>query len=126
MDEFNATKDTKSKMAFIIVNQENHNIFDINNSRLANNVEKYFKQYSKQEQEKVKFITMDLYKPYYKLMHSLFRNAILISDRFDIAIQARNAFDNTRIKLCNKFNPDYKKQKKYWKLILKKESELDD
>lgn len=111
MDEFNATKDTKSKMAFIIVNQENHNIFDINNSRLANNVEKYFKQYSKQEQEKVKFITMDLYKPYYKLMHSLFRNAILISDRFDIAIQARNAFDNTRIKLCNKFNPDYKKQK---------------
>ena len=35
IDEFNATKDTKSKMAFIIVNQESHNIFDINNSRLS-------------------------------------------------------------------------------------------
>ena len=69
---------------------------------------------------------MDLYKPYYKLMHNLFRKAILIPDRFHIAIQVRNALDNTRIKLCNKSNPDYKKLKKYWKLILKKESELDN
>lgn len=120
IDEFNATKDTKSKMAFIIVNQENHNIFDINNSRLSLDVEKYFKRYSKQERDKVGIITMDLYKPYYKLMHSLFKNATLISDRFHVIIQVKNALDNTRIKLCNKNNPNYKKLKKYWKLILKK------
>jgi transposase len=63
---------------------------------------------------------MDLYKPYYKLMHNLFKNAILVPDRFHIVIQARTALDNTRIKLCNKSNPNYKKLKKYWKLILKK------
>ena len=126
IDEFKATKDTISKMAFIIVNQDNRNIFDINNSRLSNDIEKYFKRYSKHERDKVKFITMDLYKPYYKLMHNLFKNAILISDRFHISIQARNALDNTRIKLCTKSNPNYKKLKKYWKLILKKESELDN
>ena len=126
IDEFKATKDTISKMAFIIVNQDNRNIFDINNSRLSNDIEKYFKRYSKQERDKVKFITMDLYKPYYKLMHNLFKNAILISDRFHISIQARNALDNTRIKLCTKSNPNYRKLKKYWKLILKKESELDN
>ena len=56
IDEFNATKDTKSKMAFIIVNQESHNIFDINNSRLSLDVEKYFKRYSKQERDKVELI----------------------------------------------------------------------
>lgn len=126
IDEFNATKDTKSKMAFIIVNQDNRNIFDINNSRLSYDIEKYFKRYSKQERDKVKLITMDLYKPYYKLMHNLFKNAVLISDRFHIVIQPRNALDNTRKKLCNKANPNYKKMKKYWKLILKKENELDD
>lgn len=126
IDEFNATKDTKSKMAFIIVNQESHNIFDINNSRLSLDVEKYFKRYSKQERDKVEFITMDLYKPYYNLMASLFRNAVLIADRFHIVIQARNALDNTRVKLCNKSNPNYKKLKKHWKLILKKECDLDD
>lgn len=126
IDEFNATKDTKSKMAFIIVNQDSRNIFDINNSRLSYDIEKYFKRYSKQERDKVKLITMDLYKPYYKLMHNLFKNAVLISDRFHIVIQPRNALDNTRKKLCNKANPNYKKMKKYWKLILKKENELDD
>lgn len=126
IDEFNATKDTKSKMAFIIVNQNNRNIFDINNSRLSIDIEKYFKRYSKQERDKVKIITMDLYKPYYKLMHNLFKKAILIPDRLHIIIQARTALNNTRIKLCTKSNPNYKKLKKYWKLILKKESELDN
>ena len=126
IDEFNATKDTTSKMAFIIVNQDNRNIFDINNSRLSIDIEKYFKRYSKQERDNVQFITMDLYKPYYNLMSKLFKNAILISDRYHIIIQARNALDNTRIKLCTKNNPNYKKLKKYWKLILKKESELDN
>ena len=59
-------------------------------------------------------------------MHSLFKHATLISDRFHVVIQVRNALDNTRVKLCNKNNPNYKKLKKYWKLILKKECDLDD
>jgi len=126
IDEFNATKDTISKMAFIIVDQDNKNIFDINNSRKSLDIEKYFKNYSKKQRDNVKFITMDLYKPYYSLMHSLFRNAILIPDRFHIVIQFRNALDKTRIKLCKKSNPNYNKLKKYWKLILKDEDKLSD
>ena len=126
IDEFKATKDTISKMAFIIVNQEDKNIFDINNSRLSLDIEHYFKNYSRKERNKVNFITMDLYKPYYKLMSKLFKNAILIPDRFHIVIQVRDALDKTRIKLCYKSNPNYNKLKKYWKLILKNEDELDD
>ncbi len=125
IDEFNATKDTISKLAFIIVDQTNKNIFDINNSRKTLDIDKYFRNYSKRERDKVKFITLDLYKPYYKLMHSLFRNAILIPDRFHIVIQVRNALDKTRIKFCTKSNPNYTKLKKYWKLILKDKRELD-
>ena len=71
IDEFKATKDTISKMAFIIVNQDSKNIFDINNSRLSSDIEHYFKNYSRKERNKVNFITMDLYKPYYKLMSRL-------------------------------------------------------
>ena len=126
IDEFNATKDTTSKLAFIIIDQNKHNIFDINNSRLSLDIEKYFRRYSKQERDKVKFITMDLYKPYYTLMNKLFKNATLVADRFHIILQVSNALDNTRIKLCSKSNPNYKKLKKYWKLILKSEAELDD
>lgn len=126
IDEFKATNDTKSKMAFIIVNHDDKQIFDILNSRKIYDIENYFKRYSKRERDKVKFITMDLYKPYYNLMKRLFRNAIIIPDRFHIVLQIRNALDSVRISLCNKSNPNYNKLKKYWKLILKKEKELDD
>ena len=46
IDEFSATKDTISKLAFIIVDQTNKNIFDINNSRKSLDIDKYFKHYS--------------------------------------------------------------------------------
>ena len=126
IDEFKATKDTKSKVALIIVDQVRANIFDINNSRLSKDIESYFNMYPKKERDKVKFITIDLYKPYYKLLKKIFRNAILIPDRFHIDIQVRDALDNTRIKLCVKSNPNYRKLKKYWKLILKNEDELSN
>lgn len=125
IDEFSATKDTISKMAFIIVNQESRNVFDINNSRLSKDIYKYFTRYQKSERKKVKFITLDLYKPYYSLMHTLFPNAILIPDRFHIILQIRNALDKTRVSLCKRSNPNYNKLKKYWKLLLKNEDELD-
>ena len=125
IDEFSATKDTISKLAFIIVNQDSKNIFGINNSRLSKDIYKYFSRYQKSDRNKVKFITMDLYKPYYILMHKLFPNAILIPDRFHIVLQIRNALDKTRINLCKKSNPNYNKLKKYWKLILKNEDDLD-
>ena len=125
IDEFSATNDTISKMAFIIVSHLSKNIFDMNNSRKSLDIEKYFRKYPRHERDKVEFITMDLYKPYYKLMHKLFKKAILIPDRFHIVIQFKNALDKTRIKLCKKSNKDYNKFKKYWKLILKNEDDLN-
>ena len=91
IDEFSATKDTISKLAFIIVDQDSKNIFDINNSRLSNDIYKYFFRYQKSERDKVKYITMDLYKPYYVLMKKLFKNAIKTFSNFEKYII--NAFD---------------------------------
>ncbi len=47
IDEFSATKDTISKLAFIIVNQESRNVFDINNSRLSKDIYEYFSRYQR-------------------------------------------------------------------------------
>ena len=126
IDEFDATKDTISKLAFIIVDQDKKNIFDINNSRLSKDIETLFRRYSKRERDKVELITLDLYEPYYKLMKKLFKKAILVPDRFHIVLQPRNVLDAARIKLCVKSNSNYKKLKNYWKLILKNENELKD
>ena len=125
-DEFKATKDTKGKMAFIITNNESGNIFDIKDSRKTYDLEKYFKRYSRKERDKVKHISIDFYSGYISLAEKLFKNADISIDRFHIVIQVYNALNNARIKLCYKNNPNYKKLKDYWKLIVKNERDLSD
>lgn len=123
-DEFKSTKDTKGKMAFIITDNNNGTIFDINNSRKSIDLEKYFRRYPLQERKKVKHISTDFYSGYIFLARKLFKNADISIDRFHIVIQAYNALNSTRVSLCEKSNPNYNKLKNYWKLILKNENNL--
>ncbi len=123
-DEFKATKDTKGKMAFMIIDNEKGNVFDILDSRKSIDLEKHFKRYSKQKRDKVKFISMDFYSGYIYLAEKLFKNAKIVIDRFHIVTQVYNALNITRVRLCKKDNPNYNKLKYYWKLILKNENDL--
>lgn len=123
-DEFKATKDTKGKMAFIITDNDKENIFDILDSRKSNDLEKYFLRYPRTERNKVKHISIDFYSGYISLAKKMFKNANISIDRFHIVIQAYNALNITRVKLCCKSNPYYNKLKNYWKLILKNENDL--
>ena len=125
-DEFKATKDTKGKMAFIITDNDSWNIFDIQDSRKSIDLDKYFRRYSKSERDKVKHISIDFYSGYIFLAKKLFKNAEISIDRFHIVIQAYNALNTTRVKLCYKSNTNYNKLKDYWKLIVKNESDLSD
>lgn len=125
-DEFKATKDTKGKMAFIIVDNNKGNIFDIQDSRKSRDLEKYFKRYSKDERNKVEFISTDFYSGYIFLAKKLFKNARLVIDPFHIVTQVYNALNSTRISLCKKSNPYYNKLKDLWKLFIKNESDLSN
>lgn len=125
-DEFKATKDTKGKMAFIITDNENGTLFDINDSRKSTDLEKYFERYPRKERDKVQHISMDFYSGYIYLAKRFFKNADISIDRFHIVVQAYTALNSTRINLCYKSNPNYNKLKNYWKLILKNKNELTE
>lgn len=125
-DEFKATNDSTGKMAFIITDNDTHNIFDINDSRKSNDLVKYFRRYSKKDRDKVKHISTDFFSGYIHIANKLFKNASISIDRFHIVIQAYNALNMTRVKLCFKSNPHYNKLKYYWKLIVKNEFDLSD
>ena len=116
-DEFKATKDTKGKMAFIIVDNKTGNIFDINNSRENRELEKYFRTYPRCERDKVKLISTDFYSGYISTAKSLFKNADIVIDRFHIVTQVYSALNSCRVSLCKKSNLNYNKLKHYWKLI---------
>lgn len=120
-DEFKATKDTKGKMAFLIVDNKKGNIFDIQDSRKSRDLEKYFRRYPKYERDKVEFISTDFYSGYIFLARKLFKNAKIVIDPFHIIAQVYNALNSTRISCCKKDNPDYNKLKDLWKLVMKNE-----
>ena len=125
-DEFKATNDTKGKMAFMIVDNSNGNIFDIQDSRKSRDLEKYFRRYSRNERNKVKLISTDFYSGYIYLAKKLFKNADICIDRFHIVTQVYVALNSTRVKLCTKDNPNYNKLKDLWKLIVKNENDLSE
>ena len=125
-DEFKATKDTTGKMAFIVLNNETGEIYDIKDCRKKDYLEKYFRKYPYYERNKVKFICIDFYPGYISLTRKLFKKAEIIIDKFHIVLQAYNVLNKARIKLCYKSNPNYNKLKNYWKLILKNEEELSE
>ena len=125
-DEFKATKDTKGKMAFIITDNENSNIFDINDSRKSKDLEKYFRRFPKSERNKVKLISADFYSGYIYLAEKLFKNASIVIDRSHIVTQVHVAINSYRVSLCKKDNPHYNKLKDLWKLIVKNENDLSE
>lgn len=125
-DEFKATKDTKGKMAFIIVDNKSGNIFDIQDSRKSRDLDRYFRRYSKQQRNKVQFISTDFYSGYIFLAKKLFKNAKIVIDPFHIVTQVYVALNSTRISLCKKENKNYNKLKDLWKLFIKNENDLSE
>lgn len=126
IDEFKATKDTKGKMAFHIVNNKTGKTFDIIESRKSNFLIKYFMRFPRKQRLAVKFIIMDMFEPYYLLFKTIFPNAILITDKFHVIALASNALKCTRVKCMKKDKKNYNKLKHYWKLIQKFEDDLDN
>lgn len=97
IDEFKATKDTKWKMAFYIINNKTGKTFDIIESK----------------------------KLIFLLFKKVFPNAILITDKIHVVALPSNVLKNTRVKRMNKDEKNYNKLKHYWKLIQKFEADLD-
>lgn len=125
-NEFKDTKDTKGKMAFMIMKNNTRNIFDILNSRKTRDLEKYFSKYQRSDRLKVKKMSTDFYIGYINLAKKYFKNADIVIDRYHIISQVYTALNISRVKLCKKSNPNYNKLKKFWKLILKNRNDLKD
>ncbi|WP_142351617.1 transposase, partial [Staphylococcus caeli] len=88
-DEFKSTKDVEGAMSFIYCDGITHEILDILPDRRKGELEKYFSRFPLKTRARVKTISIDMYKPYIKLIKKLFPNAKIIIDRFHI-VQAIN------------------------------------
>ncbi len=127
-DEFKSTKHAEGSMSFIFANSVTHEILDIVENRQLPNLKRYFSTYSKQARANVKTICIDMYKPYISLIKELFPNADIIIDKFHIVQLLSRSLNKTRIESLKAFktnSTEYKRLKKYWKLILKDAKDLN-
>lgn len=132
IDEFKGTKDCEGAMCFILSDADTGMIFDILDDRRNFKLTAYFQRFTLKARQNVTHIVMDMNASYHVVTRALFPNACVSIDRFHIVQQLTRAFNKQRIQTMNqlkKNNPkamkDYRKLKKYWRTILKKETKIN-
>ena len=128
-DEFKSTRTVNGAMSFIFCDATNHQVIDVVEDRRLRYLKAYFYRYSRKERKKVQTICIDMYTPYIELIRQLFPNAAIIIDRFHIVQALNRELNRYRIQWMNQVKYHdrrlYNKLKRYWKLFLKKETDLD-
>nr|WP_246570199.1 ISL3 family transposase [Lentibacillus saliphilus] len=128
-DEF---KYAKGKMAFEYIDVETGDILDILNSRDNRTITDHFiTNYSLSTRKQVQTVTIDMNAGYVSLIKEMFPNADIIIDRFHLVQLISRAMNKTRVKIMNQLRTShgedqkkYHRLKRYWKLLLKKRSNL--
>ena len=67
-----------------------------------------------------------MYSPYVSLIKLMFPNANIIIDKFHLINLISTSLNKTRIKVMKKDKKNYNKLKRYWRLLLKSQDELDN
>ena len=125
-DEFKSVKSADGAMSFHMVDGKTGKTIDIVEDRRLNSLMKYFSYYSHTTRSKVKLIVIDMYSPYVSLIKKMFPNANIIIDKFHLVNLISTSLNKTRINIMKNDKKNYNKFKRYWKLILKDEDDLDN
>lgn len=122
IDEFTAIK---KEMAFNICDAITGKTIDLVLGRKVEHLTHYFSYYLESAKDKVKYVVMDMYKPYLELVNKTFKNAKIIIDMFHIVQLISRSLNKTRIKAMKQDKENYRKMKRYWKLLFKPRLELN-
>lgn len=125
-DEFRSVKNSKGHMSFMFLDADNHRVVDILEDRTKNELIRYFLSFSRKARLSVRSVCMDMYAPYMAVVKACFPNARIIIDRFHIVQLISRSLNQTRIDLMKSDSKNYKKLKRYWKLILQDYDDLND
>ena len=115
----------KRVMAFNMCDAKTGKTIDLVEDRKLENLIKYFRYYTLECREKVKFIVIDMYTPYISLIKECFPNAEIIIDPFHIVNLISKSLNKTRISCMKNNKENYRKFKRYWRLFLTSRFDLD-
>lgn len=119
----------KGKMSFIAQDFDSLKVITILDGRTQATIRNHFLRYSRQDRNRVKVITMDMFSPYYDIARKLFPNAKIVLDRFHIVQHLSRAMNRVRIQIMNHLDrqsQEYRALKRYWKLIQQDSRKLNN
>lgn len=111
IDEFKGNSGNE-KYQVALINGESHDVVDIIHCRKKHFLCDYFKRFSKEELDNVKFFVTDLWETYKDIAFTYFRKAKIVADHFHWARYACDAVNKIRIDVQNNLP---KKERKYFK-----------
>jgi len=117
IDEFKGNTD-KEKYQVIITNPADGTVLDILPDRKQSHLISYFKQWSRDERNSVKFFVSDMWKPYSELSEIYFKQAVQLVDKYHYIRQVIWAFERVRKRIQKQYGKDYRLLFKNSKRIL--------
>jgi transposase len=108
LDEFKGNAGNE-KYHLAINDPENKKILDICKNRDQNKLRAYFQKFSLAEKSQVKYVVIDMWKPYYELSRQLFPKATIVIDRFHYVRQINWALENVRKKVQSTLKSNQRK-----------------
>ena len=127
-DEFKSGAFAEGAMSCILMDGKEVELMDILENRQKEKLKAYFQRYDLENRANVKYVVTDFYPAYITLSEEMFPNGNVLIDRFHIVQLIGKTFQNHRISIMKSFHKDqqeYSHLKKYWKLLQKKQNELN-
>jgi len=125
-DEFKSVKSADGAMSFHMCDGKTGKTIDIVEDRKLNSLMRYFSYYTHKARSNVKLIVIDMYSPYISLIKVMFPNAEIIIDKFHLVNLISTSLNKTRINIMKNDKKNYNKLKRYWRLLLKPQEELNN
>ena len=128
IDEFKSVNTVGASMSVNLTDLEGGHIFDILADRRQRYLFEYFNSYPLKVRKRVEYVTTDMYRPYIDLAKKVFPNANIVVDKFHIVQLLTRELNKLRINEMKKLNTrskEYKILKRYWKIPLTKNWELN-
>lgn len=130
-DEFYFNRHSRYKYAFMIMDFRSKVITDIIESRHSDRLSDYFFHIPPEERKEVKYICMDMYRPYHTVASVFFPEAVRAVDPFHVIAHINKALDKRRKKVMSRYASDktsgeYKLLKFNKKLLMRSRNRIDN
>ena len=104
IDEFSSKMAKRRDASYLGVLTDNDRfaLVDILPSRNKSDLNKYFSECPKQERDAVKYVTIDMWRPYEEMAHKWLKNAIVAVDPFHVIKHLSDDFSDIRIRVMKR------------------------